>query len=82
MLSLLVYEDYVNILMIYLKEICLRSRRISSFFTKESSTLKINTDYVEDIKNNIIVHPNTLSIIYTNLWSEEAFGGYLLRRKY
>ena len=50
----------------------------SSFYSKEPATLIINSDYLEDIKNNIIVHPYTLPMVCKpNVWSEESFGGFL-----
>jgi DNA-directed RNA polymerase len=55
-----------------------RNFKSTSFFTKETASLMINQDYIEDIKNNIIVHPNTLPMISKpNLWSDNSFGGFL-----
>jgi len=50
----------------------------SSFYTKEVATLNINSEYLEDIKNNIIVHPYSLPMICKpNIWSEVSYGGFL-----
>jgi len=50
----------------------------SSYYTKEVATLNINSEYLEDIKNNIVVHPYTLPMVCEpNIWSEESFGGFL-----
>lgn len=77
-LSIKLGDFFISLLCQYPHDLFEINLSISSFFTKESSTLKINTDYIEDIQNNIIVHPNTLPMICKpNIWSDESFGGYL-----
>jgi len=40
--------------------------------------LKINTIYLEEIKEKIILHPSTLPMVCKpNEWNENSFGGYL-----
>ena len=50
----------------------------SSYYTKETANLGINSEYLEDVKNNIILHPYTLPMICKpNIWSEDSYGGFL-----
>jgi hypothetical protein len=50
----------------------------SSYYTKETATLGINSEYLEDVKNNIILHPYTLPMICKpNIWTDSSYGGFL-----
>jgi hypothetical protein len=51
---------------------------ISSYYTHEGVSLSLNHEYINDIKENIIVHPSSLPMVCTpNLWSKTSYGGYL-----
>jgi hypothetical protein len=44
----------------------------------DNATLKINDDYINEIRNNLIVHPNTLPMVCKpNEWSYNSYGGFL-----
>jgi DNA-directed RNA polymerase len=50
----------------------------SSFYSREGTTISINPEYLNDIKENIIVHPFTLPMLCPpNIWSDTSVGGYL-----
>jgi len=47
------------------------------------ATVKINSDYLEDIKNNIIIPPITLPMISEPVkWSDNLSGGYISIKKW
>lgn len=52
---------------------------IDSYYTNTPSSLIVNDIYLDDIKNNLLIRPNTLPMICKpNLWSEDQYGGFLL----
>jgi hypothetical protein len=77
-LSYKVGDFFINLLSQFPHDLFERNISPSSYYTKEVATLNINSEYIEDIKNNIIVHPYTLPMICKpNNWSEYSFGGFL-----
>jgi hypothetical protein len=53
----------------------------NSFYTHEPYTLEINKEYLEDLKSNLIINPNTLPMLcLPNKWSESEYGGYLINK--
>jgi DNA-dependent RNA polymerase len=54
----------------------LSKKRGSKYF--ENAILTVNEEYLDEIKNNLIINPNTLPMICKpNEWSEESYGGFL-----
>jgi hypothetical protein len=47
-----------------------------------SALLKINDEYLDDIRNNLIIHPNSLPMICKpNEWSYKSYGGFLINKE-
>ena len=61
-ISFKVGDFFITLLTQFPHDLFERNISPSSFYTKEVATLNINSEYLEDIKNNIIVHPYTLPI--------------------
>lgn len=77
-ISFKVGDFFITLLTQFPHDLFERNISPSSFYTKEVATLNINSEYLEDIKNNIIVHPYTLPMICKpNIWSEDSYGGFL-----
>lgn len=54
---------------------------MNSYFTQEPFLLEINQDYLDDIKKNLIINPNTLPMLcHPVKWSDSDFGGYLFNK--
>jgi len=71
-------DFFITLLTQFPHDLFERNLSPSSYYTKEVATLNINSEYLEDIKNNIIVHPYTLPMICKpNIWSEDSYGGFL-----
>lgn len=71
-------EFFISILSQNPHDIFERKFHASSFITKESVSLNINSTYLEDIRNEIMVNPYTLPMLCKpNLWNDNLFGGYL-----
>lgn len=50
----------------------------SSFKDYDQRILTLNEDLIEDIKNNIIIHPSSLPMISSpSIWSDTSHGGFL-----
>jgi DNA-directed RNA polymerase len=50
----------------------------NSYYTGEAFKLVINTEFLEIIKQNIIINPNTLPMLCQPVkWYENVYGGYL-----
>nr|QWO71393.1 RNA polymerase [Termitomyces bulborhizus] len=72
-------DFFLSIFQQFPHDIFIRKINLKSYFTGEAYTLDVNKDYLEDIKNNLIINPNTLPMICKpNEWSDSKFGGYLL----
>lgn len=49
-----------------------------SYTTNSEKILRVSDNYVESIKDNLIVHPNTIPMVCKpSTWSEDSFGGFL-----
>lgn len=71
-------DFFITLLTQFPHDLFERNLSSSSYYTKEVAILNINSEYLEDIKNNIIVHPYTLPMICKpNIWSEDFYGGFL-----
>jgi hypothetical protein len=71
-------DFFINLLSQFPHDIFERKFQISSFYTKESVTLSINHLLIEEIRDNLMINPNTLPMLCKpNFWSENSFGGYL-----
>ena len=64
-------DFFISLLTQFPHDLFERNISPSSFYSKEPATLNINSEYLEEIKNNIIIHPYTLPMICKpNVWSE------------
>jgi hypothetical protein len=71
-------DFFITLLTQFPHDLFERNLSPSSFYSKEVAILNTNSEYLEDIKNNIIVNPNTLPMVCKpNFWSEDSFGGFL-----
>ena len=71
-------DFFMSILQQFPHEIFNREIISNSYYTSEPYRLSINQDYFEEIKNNIIINPNTLPMICKPIkWSDEVYGGFL-----
>ena len=81
-LSIKLGDFFITLLSQYPNDLFERSYKPDSFYTKETSILTFNSEFVEEIKENIIIHPNSLPMICKpNLWSKDKFGGFLENKK-
>jgi hypothetical protein len=53
----------MSILQRFPHEIFNRKIKLNSYFTQEPFLLEINQEYLEDVKNNLIINPNTLPML-------------------
>ena len=71
-------DFFISLLTQFPHDIFERKFNPSSFFTRESVTLNINPNYLDEIRNNIIVNPYTLPMLcQPNPWNDKSYGGYL-----
>jgi hypothetical protein len=56
-------DFFMSILQQFPHEIFNRKVKLDSYYTNEPYFLEVNKEYLEDIKNNIIINPNTLPMI-------------------
>lgn len=72
---------YLEILQRFPHELFKRKVKLDSYFTNEPYFLDLNKDYIDVIKQNIIINPKTLPMICKpNSWTEQKFGGYLTNK--
>lgn len=70
-------DIFVNFLIVFPHDIFQRELNPESFYTKETLKLKINENYINELRNNIIVNPTTIPMIAPpKIWSESTIGGY------
>jgi len=62
-LSIKLGDFFITLLSQYPNDLFERSYKPDSFYTKETSILTFNSEFVEEIKENIIIHPNSLPMI-------------------
>lgn len=71
-------DFFISVLQNYPHDLFTRKVKLDSFYTNEPYYLEINKDFVEELKNSLIVNPTTLPMICKpNSWSPNKFGGYL-----
>ena len=56
-------DFYMSFLQQFPHELFIRKLKSNSYFTNEPYFLELNHDYIEVIRNNIIINPNTLPMI-------------------
>ena|ERR1700742_2511685 len=56
-------DFYMSILQQFPHDIFSRKIKLDSFYTNEPYLLEINKDFIEDLKKNIIINPQTLPMI-------------------
>lgn len=55
-----------------------REVTLDSYYSKEPFNLEINKEYLEDIKNTLILNPSTLPMLCRPIeWTKDNYGGYL-----
>jgi|SRR5882757_2025040 len=63
---------------LFQREYSLHDSNMDNSNLSDLATVKINSDYLEDIKNNIIIPPITLPMISEPVkWSDNLSGGYI-----
>jgi hypothetical protein len=60
---LILGDFFMSILQRFPHEIFNRKIKLNSYFTQEPFLLEINQEYLEDVKNNLIINPNTLPML-------------------
>nr|YP_025889.1 DNA-dependent RNA polymerase [Moniliophthora perniciosa]AAQ74287.1 DNA-dependent RNA polymerase [Moniliophthora perniciosa] len=71
-------DFFMSLLQTYPHDLFYRNIKIDSYYTNEPNFLNINNYYLEDIKKNIIIDPNTFPMIVNpNSWSKDTYGGFL-----
>nr|QWO71391.1 RNA polymerase [Arthromyces claviformis] len=71
-------DFFMSLLQRYPHDLFNRKINIDSYFSQIPFLLEINPEYLEDIKNNILINPSTLPMICKPIeWTQENFGGYL-----
>jgi len=74
-------DFFMSILQQFPHDIFIRKVKIASFYNNEPYSLEINKEYLEDIKKNLIINPNTLPMLCKPIeWSKTNYGGYLLNK--
>jgi hypothetical protein len=72
---------YLEIIQRFPHDIFKRKVNLDSYYTNEPYFLELNKDYIDIIKQNIIINPNTLPMIcQPNPWTDSKFGGYLTNK--
>lgn len=81
-LTILLGDFYLSILTQYPHDLFVRVFSKSSYYLRESVTISINSYYIEEIRNNVVVNPYSLPMLcQPNQWNENSFGGYLENTK-
>lgn len=74
-------DFFISILTTYPTNLFEREFKPSNYFSndkQELAEIKINPEYLNEIKENIMVHPSSLPMIcIPNQWSDSSFGGFL-----
>jgi hypothetical protein len=71
-------DFFLSLLQTYPHEVFIREIKLDSYYTNEPYFLKINSEYLEDIKKNLIINPMSLPMIcQPKEWSEIKYGGFL-----
>jgi len=71
-------DYFISILSTYPTDLFEREFKISSYYNQEPANIKINSEYLDEIRENIIVHPSSLPMLCEpNKWSDSCFGGFL-----
>lgn len=71
-------DFFMTLLQTYPHDLFHREVTLDSYYTKEPFLLKLNNDYLEDIKKNIILNPTTLPMLCRpKQWSNKEYGGFL-----
>ena len=71
-------DFFMSILQQFPHEIFVRKVNLDSYFTNEPYMLELNKEYLEDIKNNLIINPSALPMLCKpKEWSENTHGGFL-----
>jgi hypothetical protein len=71
-------DFFIELLGMFPHEVFKRELKKDSFYTRESYSLNINNDYLESIKENIIIDPLTFPMISSPVkWSENSYGGFI-----
>lgn len=76
--QLILGDFFMSILQAYPNAIFNREISKDSFYTKNTVKLGINSEYLEDIKKNLIINPNTFPMLCKPTdWTETNHGGFL-----
>lgn len=71
-------DFFINLLSHFPHDLFYREFYNYMYYTHDPSKLAINDIYLEDIRENIIIHPSNLPMVCQPVeWSDSSFGGYL-----
>lgn len=71
-------DFFITILQRYPHDLFVRKITEDSYYSKEPFKLEMNKEYLDEIKNNLILNPTTLPMICKpNEWTKDTYGGYL-----
>lgn len=75
-------DFFMSFLQQFPHDIFVRKIKIASYFSNEPYSLEVNKEYLEEIKNNLVINPNTLPMICKpNTWTNTKYGGYLFNEE-
>jgi hypothetical protein len=74
-------DFFMSILQQFPHDIFIRKIKVASYYNNEPYSLEINKEYLKDIKENLIINPNTLPMLCKPIeWSKNNYGGYILNK--
>lgn len=74
-------DFFISILQNFPHQLFSRKVKLDSYYTNEPYYLEVNKEYIDDLKNSIIINPNTLPMICVpQPWSKDEFGGYFTNK--
>lgn len=75
-------DFFISILSQFPHNIFERNFQFSNYFTGELVELKINQEYLDEIKENIIVQPSSLPMVCEpENWSDDSYGGFISNKE-
>jgi len=76
--SLILGDFFMTILQQFPHDIFYREYMNNSFYTRDPFNLKINNEFIDELKQNLIINPNTLPMICEpKVWNNNSYGGFI-----